>query len=210
MRKTILLSCIIYASVALYCQHSIAGHAAGSDITLEQVGLLEYKITVKLFRDCADIPASRYITINYESASHGYKGIATLDTSTYLSNGSPNGTEVFHRNCNATPGVSTCQGGIRWGIEEWQYEGVVVLPFIANDWLFTYSVCCRSYSIDNLIISNSLQFSVYTILNNSNVYQNSTPTFTGKLVSTACVGSVFEYDQGVTDLDGDSLVYSFG
>ncbi|MBL0103479.1 MAG: hypothetical protein IPP51_06800 [Bacteroidetes bacterium] len=49
---------------------------------------------------------------------------------------------------------------------------------------------------------------IYTNLDNLNTTCNSSPVFSNNPIAFVCVGQSFTYNHGVTDPDGDSLVYS--
>jgi hypothetical protein len=67
-----------------------------------------------------------------------------------------------------TSAVSTCQGGVFTGIQEWVYEGVVTLPLQCADWVMSYQLCCRNAAITNIANPANNTFYIYATLNNLN------------------------------------------
>ena len=46
---------------------------------------------------------------------------------------------------------STCVGGSWPGVQVAYFSGTITLPTRCNDWIFSYSLCCRNNAIDNLV-----------------------------------------------------------
>ncbi len=176
-----------------------ASHAMGADITYECLGGDTYKIRVSFYRDCIGINAPNSVYVNIVSQSCG---------------------QNLALNCLPIPGtgqevtplcpsaVSSCDGGIFTGIQEWIYEGIITLPMQCPDWTFSYSLCCRNAAITNIANPGSNTFYIYATLDNTVVSCNSSPTFSNKPVPFACLGEQFCFNHGAYDPDGDSLVYS--
>ncbi|MBL0343144.1 MAG: hypothetical protein IPP71_21110 [Bacteroidetes bacterium] len=73
--------------------------------------------------------------------------------------------------------LSSCNGGIYTGIQEWVYEGVITLPMQCTDWTFSYNLCCRNAAINTITTPSSNTFYIYATLNNTISPCNSSPTF---------------------------------
>lgn len=185
--------------LTLQYREASASHAMGADLTYECMGGNTYKIRVSFYRDCIGIAAPTNVFVNIRSISCGQNlGIT----------------------CNPIPGtgqevtplcpsaVSSCNGGIFTGIQEWVYEGVVTLPMQCTDWVFSYNLCCRNAAITTITNPGSSTFYIYASLNNTISPCNSSPTFSNKPVPFACVGQQYCFNHGAYDADGDSLVYS--
>ncbi len=192
---------VLVTALMLFCgiRQSYASHAMGADLTYECLGGNTYKIRVSFYRDCIGIPAPGSITVNVRSNSCN---------------------QNFGVTCNPIPGtgqevtalcptaLTTCNGGIFTGIQEWVYEGVVTLPMQCVDWTFSWTHCCRNAAINTITSPGSSTFFIYGTLNNTVVQCNNSPTFTNKPVPFACIGQTFQFNHGAIDSDGDSLVYS--
>ncbi|MFM7054504.1 MAG: PKD domain-containing protein, partial [Bacteroidota bacterium] len=180
-------------------KESMASHSMGADLTYQCLGGNTYKVRLSFYRDCVGIAAPTSATVNIRSASCGRNLSVTCTPIPGT------GQEVTPL---CTTAVSTCQGGIFTGIQEWVYEGVVTLPLQCSDWVLSYQLCCRNAAITNIANPANNTFYIYASLNNLNGLCNNSPTFSNKPVPFACLGQQFCFNHGATDVDGDSLVYS--
>jgi PKD repeat protein len=178
---------------------SHASHSMGADLTYQCLGSETYQLTLSFYRDCSGIDAPSSVTIDVQSASCG------INTSITLQPIAGTGQEI-------TPicptAKTTCNGGSYTGIEEWVYQGTFTLPIQCDDWLFSYSTCCRNAAITTISSPDVESMYVEAHLDNKNVSCNSSPTFSNKPVPFVCLGEIFCFNHGAIDLDGDSLVYS--
>ena len=175
-----------------------ATHSMGADLTYECVGGNSYRIRVSFYRDCIGINAPTNVVANINSASCGYSFTQTL---TPL----PGTGQEITPLCPSA--VSTCNGGVFTGIQEWVYEGIVTLPAQCTDWTFSYNLCCRNNAINTITTPTSSTFYIYATLNNTITPCNTSPVFSNKPVPFACLGQELCFNHGATDADGDSLVY---
>lgn len=176
-----------------------ASHAMGADLTYECLGGNTYRIRVSFYRDCIGINAPNTVLVNVRSVTCGQNLTVTC-------NPIPGTGQEVTPLC--TTAVSSCNGGIFTGIQEWVYEGIITLPMQCSDWVFSYNLCCRNAAITNIANPNSSTFYIYATLNNLIVQCNNSPTFSNKPVPFACLGQEFCFNHGAYDADGDSLVYS--
>jgi len=116
------------------------------------------------------------------------------------------GNPIPSSSCVTTP--TNCTGFGGFGTEEWIYQEVLTLPNAANDWIFSYNVCCRNTQITTLANAGGQDIYVSATLNNLDFPTNSSPYFDSVPVTTFCVNNQFYYYQGAFDVDGDSLNYS--
>ncbi len=173
-------------------------HIVGIYLTYTYLSPNNYQINLKMYRDCSGIAAPISPTICYSSASTGLIGNISLDTIT------PSAIQVPFNSC-AAQGLTWCQGGSFYGIEEFTYEGFVMLPAAANDWVFSYSDCCRN----NAITTGAANLGAYieARLDNLSNPINSSPVFNSTLFGLYCIGTLTNINYQCTDADGDSLVY---
>ncbi len=197
-----LLLSLLFLLVSSINSKTFATHSAGSDIKYRCLGGLQYEIEVTFYRDCGGVAEPSSITVNCKSVAGNHNLNVTLNKVT-----GTNGQEITVPCASSS---STCNGGTSTGIRQWVYRGTVTLPSARADWVFSYSVCCRNCSIttiSNPCASNSNLY-VEAKLNNIVAPCNSSPTFSNIPIAFVCVGQNFNYNHGVLDPDGDSLVYS--
>ncbi len=198
--KILILS--VFLLTGAYNQ-ALATHAAGSDIKYRCLGGLQYEIEVTFYRDCGGVAEPSSITVNCKSSS----GNHNINVTATKVSGSGNGAEIT---VPCASSASSCNGGSTTGIRKWVYRAVVTLPSARADWVFSYSVCCRNCTIttiSNPCAANSTLY-VEAKLNNILAPCNSSPTFSNIPIAFVCTGQNFNYNHGVLDPDGDSLVYS--
>ncbi|NNF01161.1 MAG: gliding motility-associated C-terminal domain-containing protein [Bacteroidia bacterium] len=208
MKHIGLIMCIIAGAFFLPGKLS-ASHTVAGDISAKMIGPLQYEINLRLFGDCVSFPpGTQFMHINYTSASKGLGGNKTLTIVSTNPNGLPAGSEIDYSHCVSSNAQTSCNGGVSWGVREYHYSGIVTLPVASHDWKFTFTMCCRNATIDNLANGGGESMHVYTMVDNDNVHTNSSPTFARNPVAVFCVGSRFYYHHQGSDPDGDSLVYS--
>lgn len=195
MKKLLTLLVLAAATLIFAPERAKASHMAGVDITYQWTGNPnEFLVRLKFYRDCTGIDAPGTVTICYSSLSTGQSGSVTAPQIGM--------TPVANTPC--VTAVPTCPGGIG-DIEEYVYETIVVLPGPAPDWTFSWADCCRNNAITTLQPNGMY---VSATLDNITAPTNSSPTFLNLAYTRFCVGNQFFYDQGATDIDGDSLVFS--
>ena len=129
-----------------------------------------YDIQLRLFRDdvngAVNMPASVTIGI-YQVGTNNLQTIKTL----YLNNGSginrTSGDPCFTPN----PAI--------FRIEEGVYNGLtpVTLPNFSMGYYLHYETCCRNGLVDNLLNPTSDGISIFAIIPDPGLGQNSTPDF---------------------------------
>lgn len=171
-----------------------ASHIMGGDITYECVGTDSFFVTLNLFRDCSGISASNSAPVRFISSCGCF-------TQTFpLTN--PGGTEISQLCPQELPN-STCNFGFLPGVKIYIYQGLVVLTPCA-DWNMNYDFCCKNF-VQNLVQSDTW---VEATMNSVNDDCNNSPVFTDFAVPYLCINQKVTYDFGVTEQDGDSLVFS--
>ncbi|MEI2759083.1 MAG: T9SS type A sorting domain-containing protein [Bacteroidia bacterium] len=189
---------VIIALLCMVGNTSFASHIVGLYLTYTYQGPNTYLLHLKMYRDCSGIPAPMAPMVCCSSASTGGMGSVVLDTV------SPSFYQVPLNSC-ATQGTTWCQGGSYFGIEEYNYEGIVTLPYAASDWVFSYTECCRNTAITTL--ANNYGAYIETTLDNLTYPVNSSPQFNSTLFGLYCVGTLTNISYQCTDADGDSLVF---
>lgn len=176
---------------------NFATHIVGGEIYYDCLGGNNYKITLKVYRDCYygippfDDPG--YIGV------YGVNGnvIQTVDMGVADSTLIP---PVINNPC-FTPPVDVC-------VEEGVYTKILNLPPIAGGYVLSYQRCCRNSSILNIVNASQVG-STYQIpiLDVAIVNCNSTPRYTNFPPLFLCANVPFTFDHSAIDPDGDSLYY---
>ena len=169
-----------------------ASHLAGGDITYEYINQNQYKVIMTLYRDCSGIPLSNNAYIRIKSNTYNYNRLIRLTRDT---------SYQIYITCDT---FTTCNGGYLMGIEKHIYSSIVTLPYVINDWVLDYEVCCRNSGTTN-IQANNRNFYIHTKLNNT--IQNNSPILTIEGIRYVCSNNMQTYNIGAFDVDGDSISY---
>ncbi|MBL0015432.1 MAG: hypothetical protein IPP17_03095 [Bacteroidetes bacterium] len=177
-----------------------ATHGMGADITWVCTGNGRYVITLKFFRDCGGVSPFNSYSMTYSSASCGVSSSITLNQQ--------GGAVDITPLCVSQP--SSCNGGGGpFGVEQWTYTGVLQLPVgCGNDWQLGWTECCRNNAITTLNGPGNQNIFVNATLNNTLTPCNNSPVFNNAPTPVVCNNQPVTYSHGVTDPDGDSLVFS--
>lgn len=190
----------IFAVIALDINIARATHVAGADITYVNVGIDSFLVTVNIFEDCGgSATVGSSITVSFTndcgllSLSQSFPQTSISEVSQLCASEQPN---------------STCNGGNLPGMLQKVYQKIVVLQH-CNSWKITWGVANRNASVNLDPTGNTLFFAVNASLNNFDAPQNNSPAFNAQPIPYVCVNQLVNYSFGVSETDGDSLVYSF-
>jgi hypothetical protein len=183
----------------LFSQNKVkASHYAGGEITYTCLGGYSYLITYTFYRDCSGVPAPQSISINFECSSN-----ISINFASTLNKVTGTGQEITP-SCPTAP--TYCSGGNSLGIQEYVYQAQVTLP-ACNYWTMHTSSCCRNPA--TTITSNTSNgWYAFASLDNLNAPGNSSPVFNNKPIIIAFNNQKLVYNHGVSEADGDSLVFS--
>lgn len=185
-----------------FTQKSVATHIVGGDITytlLDSSANL-YEIRLTLLRDClsGQAPFDASITLFiFEGQDSNRQTISingpTMNVSTF--------PVEFPNSCGDRP-PSVC-------VESGQYITQVNLPPSPIGYDIGWARCCLAQTLTN--ISNPLGggLTFTTSIPPSAQGYNSSPSFNSTPEIVVCGNNPFNFDYSATDIDGDSLVYSF-
>ena len=112
-----LLSLLLLVQVST--ERAFATHSMGADMSYTCLGNNRYKIRLSFYRDCSGIPAPLAVFIDINSVN------CNIDTVAQLNPIPGTGQEITPL-CPSD--VSTCNGGVFTGIQEWVYEGIFTFP----------------------------------------------------------------------------------
>jgi len=188
---------LILFFLALFGINSFATHIVGGEIYYDCLGGNNYKITLKIYRDCFnglapyDDPASIFI----------YNSSGTLVNQVQIPFPGSVVLPVTINNPCFTPPTNIC-------VEEAVYTTTINLPPIPGGYDITYQRCCRNNTILNIINPGAVGSTYMAHIpgsgplacNNSPRYNNFPPIF-------LCSGVPLNFDHSATDPDGDSLFY---
>ncbi len=192
---------------------SFANHLIGGEITYECLGNGKFIFRLKFYRDCNGIPPLSTLYIHNNSPSQQLIPVDLvaqndLSPQGFLSNG-----------LTTCP---TCTAGIPSNpilglVEEYIYESAPIqLNGVPSSfgWTFTYSDCCRSSTIANLLQPDTTGFLFRTVMypyNGQNMYPcfDSSPQFYEKPNVISCAGSEVNFSHLASDDEMDSLRYEF-
>lgn len=201
MKKILLIIAALFLSM-LYCQ---AHHIVGGEMIYQYKGkgsapnTSRYLITLKIFRDqnatnAAPMPSRVYI------------GIFSKDDGKAIFNIINKGSEISVPVGALPPCIQNAPNlNYHVGI----FELTVDLPDNTKGYTASYQTCCRVDNLANVANYGGNQTgSTFTTDIPPNQFQDNSPEFVTK-VDVVCANKPFQLDYSATDVDKDSLVYSF-
>lgn len=175
-----------------------ATHIVGGEIYYDKLAGNNYKITLKVYRDCfnglppLDNPA--FISIFDKNS-------VLLDTIRLPLISQNNVPPSINNPCIQTPG-GVC-------VEEGIYEGIINLAPRNGGYYVVYQRCCRNNSILNILTPGTTGATYWQHIPGPEVVAtNSSPRFNKFPPIFICNGIPIKFDHAATDPDGDVLVYS--
>lgn len=180
-----------------------ATHIVGGEIYYDCLGGDNYRITVKVYRDCGPANVNNTQFDNPLRLSI----YPTLSTGTF-----PQVVSISLPPVNYVPlnNSNPCLTPPPQCIEVAAYETVVHLDPIPGGYTLVYQRCCRNSSIQNLMNPSEAGGTYYATIPGPEVVNcNSSPRFSALPPLVICANNLFQFDHSATDPDGDSLVYSF-
>lgn len=184
--------------IYFYSFNLLATHIVGGEIYYDYLGGGQYKITLKVYRDC-------------------YNGIPPLDNPAHIDIFDKNGNIVKSRDVpllsltNIPPSINNsciippndvC-------VEEGVYEFTETLPPISGGYYIVYQRCCRNQTILNIVNPGGIGATYWEHIPGADeAFPNSSPRFKKFPPLFICNGLNINFDHSATDPDGDVLVYS--
>lgn len=182
-----------------------ASHGMGVDITYTCTNNCTIRIYWTAYRDCdgsSSIPPTT-LSIN------GGSGCATP-----LPIGNWSTTQIVEVTpvCPGIPTKCTNSSATLNGVQ--QYSAFRDYDFCAancSTYTVSWSLCCRNAAITSLTgASGNNIYTGQTTINPLRTPCNNSPVFNNPPVPYICAGQPYVFNQGATDVDGDSLVYYLG
>ena len=177
---------------------AVASHIVGAELYYDCLGGNNYKITLKLYRNCgcpqgaqcAEYSAMEYVQI-FDSLGNFVNAI---------------GLNLPPRDTIPSIVTNPCLQPIDVCIEEAVFVGTTTLPPIAGGYSLVYQRCCRNSAIQTIPIETGATYLAH--IPGGNLACNSSPRFTQLPPLFICANSPLVFDHSATDPDGDSLAYS--
>lgn len=187
---------LFLACVAL---SSKADHLVGGEIYYECLGGNQYRITLKVYRDCYTVTGAAFDNPAYISVYNSSGGLVYNLAAPFT--GSQQLEVTVNDPCLQAP-PDVC-------VEEAVYTVEANLPFSPGGYHIAYQRCCRNGSIVNLT-NPSNQGSTYYVQIPEEALNtcNSGPRYNQFPPLALCTGEPMSFDHSATDPDGDLLVYS--
>jgi gliding motility-associated-like protein len=194
---------------------SQATHLAGGNITYTKLANPnQYQITLTIYRDCNGNNIQPFIDPTTPMFyRNGCGQIYTLPV-TWVPG---TGIEVVTA-CTIDP--STCNGGTRYGLQEYKWTGTVTLPFsttnpTCNDWYFVWgqsaTIGFPARNTNNTLggaPGGQVPFFIDSYLNNNIPNGNTSARFNSFQVPAYCIQEPVTVVFDVSETQGDSVVYS--
>ncbi len=187
----------------LSSQQAYASHAAGGEITYSWLRDSTYLVTFKFYRQCAatgpGTGTQASDALNQILCYWSDCGVPAVS----VSFDSRTGPVIASVSCGGNQ--CTVTNSTIPGYEEYVYTKQLTLPSRCNSWHFSTSVGSRN-TTQNLIPDQAV-FYIESTLNNAYAQGNSSPIFSVKPVPFVCIGRSYNYNNGVFDVNNDSLSY---
>jgi PKD repeat protein len=186
-----------------------AWHLVGGEMYYECLGNNQYRIYMKVYRDCRNQvnPAAPFDNPSPFSVFDGNGNQVAINggsNTVYVPiSADPNNLPVSTGNPCVIPPTGLC-------VEEATYETTITLPYNPDGYHIAYQRCCRNSSITNIFNPNSYggTFTVF-ISDLAQTTCNTSAQFTNFPPIVICTNQPLSIDHSATDPEGDSLVYSF-
>lgn len=190
---------LICIAIVLLAFTARAEHIVGGEIFYDCLGNNQYRVIIKVYRDCNstgadyDSPLNLGVFYNsnnslYQNFSVAYPGSEVLDV-------------TFNNPC-VTPPDDIC-------VQEAIYSKVITLPDNPEGYTLVYERCCRGPGIVNLTNPDAEGLTLTATVpgTNSGVSCNSSPRFDNYPPLLLCNNEELIFDHAATDPDGDVIEY---
>lgn len=181
-----------------FTSNVLATHIVGGEMYYDYLGANQYKITLKLYRDCNSTGA-QYDNPLPLTIFDGNGTQLSLENVPF-----PGSNQIPPQFSN--PCINPPQGLC---VELAVYERIINLPASNTGWIISYQRCCRTPSVVNL--NNPADQGLTLTVEIPPVNQipiNSSPRYNLEPPLVICTNDPLIFDHSATDPDGDSLVYS--
>lgn len=183
-----------------------AKHIIGGEITYVCNGNGEYDFIMRIYRDCSDATGAAFDSDRSNNSTIGqltiFRGTTVFGSVTLAPPAITDIEPVISNRCLVVP-PNVC-------VEEGIYRFSATLPVSDETYTIAYQRCCRNNFITNVNNPGSIGATYFAQINPlAQDSCNSSPTFNDFPPIVICRGEDVNFDHSATDIDGDSLVYSF-
>ena len=195
MKKLLLFITILLFGIT----SSYASHLMGGEITYKHISGNDYEVTLIVYNDCggSTTTGTGTLQVNFQSATCGLNFTEPI--------------EWFETNdvSQVCPGqTTTCNGGTVAGTQQFVYRDTVTL-IPCTDWIINWNQGNRNGTINNLVNPTGTNLYLQTTLDNVVGAFNNSPQFLNIPTPYLCINQLAIYSHAASDIDGDSLYYSF-
>ncbi len=204
----------------LFGSKNYANHIIGGVMSYECIGNNDFRITMKMYRDCYcyrnPIPCAPFDNpavigiyncgnmidcIDLNQLSVIPNGVLNINFSDTVRIDNP------EFDCLIPPDVCVSEATYVFDLSDYGIQ----LPNNGEPYVISFQRCCRNRGINNLVQPSDAQGVTFstTITPEAMTMCNTSPQFTTFPPSIICNDVPFEYDHSAIDMDGDSLVYYF-
>lgn len=208
-------------SFLLLSVNAFATHIIGGEITYEFLSANTYKVKLILYKDCqpytnpngtTTVPAGFPNIVGQPLISPGMN-FAEIKM---LYNSGQDSISYNFTNAVIEPipiiNPDPCSEFVEeYCIEKGTYTATITIPPISSGgYILTYQDCCRNPSSINVNVNPANTGIVIKnwIPSNNNTYQNSSPIFNDLPPLAVCINTPIDFSSQVSDVNGDSVVYS--
>lgn len=195
-----------------------ASHVMGADMEYQCLGNNQYRVTLRIYRDCCGISMSTSVQMQVLNT-------CTNASSTVTLNQQPGSGVEVSQLCPAQLNQSVCNSGVACpanpslnpptypGVRVHIYQTIITLNGQCNSWLLRWNECCRNNAVNNIPNASGTGIGIVAMINNTNdpatgqPYCNSSVAFSTLPVPFICLNSPFTFNNGGVDVNGDSLFY---
>ncbi len=193
--------------------NATASHIVGTDLYYKHINLDTYRVTVVLYGDCGPASAGAFAGLPTSAPRVCiYDGSVSIG-SVVLSPDTGSNVEITPL-CPGDTSQCTNPSSIVPGVKRFRYSALYVLPHTSATWRFVYQgnnggsgSAGRAAAITNISMAGSSMIELESKLDNT-VFNNSSANLTVSQQTFFCNLQHDEYNPGIVDPDGDSVVVS--
>lgn len=173
-----------------------ASHIVGGELYYDCLGGNQYRITLKLYRDCFCTNCAAFGNPEYLSIFDANGNLYSQPAMTFP--GAQQLNPTINNPCLVQPSVC---------VERAVYSTVVTLPATTGGYNIVYQRCCRNNGVANIPQDQGATYQVH-IPGSAAATCNNSPRFNSFPPMFVCLNAPLVFDHSATDPDGDQLVYS--
>lgn len=179
--------------ISLSSFSSFASHLMGGDMRVRWLSGNDFILVLTMFRDCNSSAAFDTTVTLGAYAIYNNSALQFITISNPVITNVPLGDSCY------LPTIC---------MEKAVYEKVITIPNNASGYYISYNRCCRSSGLANIVDAENSGYVIYCEIPNPALH-NSSPEFNQVPDGYMCRNDLNKDDFSCTDIDGDSLAYSF-